>query len=127
ARYAKALSIAEADEQSDGLLVILTPQDMTDPTQTAEHLAPLTRAHGKPVLASWMGGASIAAGEEILNRAGIPTFPYPDAAAQVFNYLGQFSHNLNALYETPMLRGAAEGAHARDRATEIVTNARAGG
>ncbi len=126
-RYAQALAIAEADEHSDGLLVILTPQDMTDPTRTAEHLAPLTRAHGKPVLASWMGGASIAAGEEILNRAGIPTFPYPDAAAQVFNYLWQFSHNLNALYETPVPRGAAEGAHGRGRATEIVTKARAGG
>ena len=46
---------------------------------------------GKPVLASWMGGADVAAGEEILNRAGIPTFPYPDTAARVFNYMWRYS------------------------------------
>ena len=34
-----------------------------------------------------MGGADVAAGEEILNRAGIPTFPYPDTAARAFNYM----------------------------------------
>ena len=58
---------------------------MTDPTQTAEQLQAATPScEGKPVLASWMGGADVAAGEAILNRAGIPTFPYPDTAARVF-------------------------------------------
>jgi acetyltransferase len=37
-RYAKALEIAARDPNSDGMLVILTPQAMTDPTQTAEAL-----------------------------------------------------------------------------------------
>ena len=37
-RYAKALEIAANDPNSDGLLVILTPQAMTDPTATAEKL-----------------------------------------------------------------------------------------
>ncbi|MCX6624130.1 MAG: CoA-binding protein, partial [Acidobacteria bacterium] len=36
--YAKALEIAARDTNSDGMLVILTPQAMTDPTQTAEAL-----------------------------------------------------------------------------------------
>ena len=40
-RYAKAIEIAAQDPNSDGMLVILTPQDMTDPTKTAEELAPL--------------------------------------------------------------------------------------
>ena len=48
-----------------------------------------------------MGGADVAAGEEILNRAGIPTFPYPDTAARVFNYMWRYSYNLRGLYETP--------------------------
>src|SRR5512143_1701982 len=38
-RYAKALEIAAADPDTDGLLVILTPQAMTDPTATAKALA----------------------------------------------------------------------------------------
>jgi acetyltransferase len=102
-RYAKALEIAAKDPNSDGMLVILTPQAMTDPTLIAEQLKPLAKQEGKPVLASWMGGVDVAAGEEILNRANIPTFPYPDTAARAFNYMWQYSYNLRGLYETPAM------------------------
>src|ERR1039457_5668737 len=102
-RYAKALEIAANDPGSDGMLVILTPQAMTDPTRIAEQLKPLDKQEGKPVLASWMGGVDVAAGEEILNRANIPTFPYPDTAARAFNYMWKYSYNLRGLYETPSL------------------------
>jgi acetyltransferase len=102
-RYAKALQIAASDPNSDGMLVILTPQAMTDPTQIAEQLKPLAKQEGKPVLASWMGGVDVAAGEAILNRSNIPTFPYPDTAARAFNYMWQYSYNLKGLYETPSI------------------------
>ncbi len=102
-RYAKALEIAANDPNSDGMLVILTPQAMTDPTRIAEQLKPLAKQEGKPLLASWMGGVDVAAGEEILNRANIPTFPYPDTAARAFNYMWQYADNLKALYQTPEL------------------------
>src|SRR4028118_984746 len=39
-RYAKTLETTAGDPESDGLLVVLTPQDMTDPTATAQRLAP---------------------------------------------------------------------------------------
>ena len=61
-RYAKALEIAAKDPNSDGLLVVLTPQAMTDPTQMAEELKPYARIRDKPVLASWMGGPRSHAG-----------------------------------------------------------------
>ena len=106
-RYARAVELVAADPNSDGLLVILTPQAMTDPTRTAEDLKPYAQVAAKPLLASWMGGADVAAGESILNRAGIPTFPYPDTAARMFTSMWRYSDNLRLLYETPML--AAEG------------------
>lgn len=106
--YAKALEIAARDPNSDGLLVILAPQGMTDPTRTADQLKPYARSYGKPILASWMGGSSVAAGEAILNQAGIPTFPYPDAAARVFTCMWRYSYNLRGLYETPMPPSEAE-------------------
>src|SRR5262249_38444326 len=102
-RYARAREAAAPDAGSDGLLVILTPQAMTDPTGTAEQLKPYARLGDRPVLASWMGGASVAAGEAILNAAGIPCFPYPDTAARMFTYLWRFSYNLRGLYATPVL------------------------
>jgi len=111
-RYAQAVEIAAKDPNSDGLLVVLTPQAMTDPTQTAEQLKPYAQLHDKPILASWMGGADVAAGISILNRANIPTFPYPDTAARAFLYMWRYSYNLRGLYETPMLpmgEGAGNG------------------
>src|SRR5450432_1024031 len=104
ARYATALALAEADLASDGLLVVLTPQDMTDPTRTAEALAKYAHVAGKPVLASWMGGQQVAAGIGVLNAAGIPTFDFPDTAARAFCQMWQYARNLRGLYETPLGR-----------------------
>jgi acetyltransferase len=124
-RYAKAIDIAAADPNSDGMLVILTPQDMTDPTKTAEELAPHAQSLGKPLLASWMGGAGVAEGEAILNRANIPTFPYPDTAARMFDYMAGYAGILRRLYETPML-AAYTMDHLPDvaKAKEIIEHAR---
>ncbi|QDU63888.1 Succinyl-CoA ligase [ADP-forming] subunit alpha [Planctomycetes bacterium Pan216] len=125
-RYAKALKIAADDPNSDGLLVILTPQDMTDPTMTAETLKEHAHIPGKPVLASWMGGVDVAAGVDILNRAGVSTFDYPDAAARAFTYLWQRSYNLRAIYETPRVGHADTSVllERRARAEEIIGAAR---
>ncbi len=100
-RYAHAMEIASKDPNSDGLLVILSPQGMTSPSEIAERLKPFAKLQGKPVLASWMGGDQVAGGEHILNDAGIPTFPFPDTAARVFNYMWRYSVHLRSLYETP--------------------------
>lgn len=124
-RYARALEIAARDPSSDGLLVILTPQDMTDPTLTADALTRHARLDGKPVLASWMGGATVTAGSDILNRAGIPSFDYPDSAAQAFCAMWRSTYDLRSLYETPAL---AEGKPVdRETAAGIIDGARRAG
>ncbi len=107
-RYSKALEIAANDPGSDGLLVILAPQGMTDPAHVAESLKAHASVHGKPVLASWMGGKSVAAGVAILNAANIPTFSYPDTAARAFTYMWKYTYNLRGLYETPVLSDDAD-------------------
>lgn len=124
-RYAKTLELTAQDAHSDGLLVILTPQAMTDPTLTAEQLKPYAKISGKPVLASWMGGTEVEAGEEILNRAGIPTFGYPDTAARMFNYMWQYTENLKLLYETPTYADTND--PDRAQAANIIQHARAQG
>jgi acetyltransferase len=126
-RYAGALEIAGNDPGSDGMLVILTPQAMTDPTRTAELLAPFAHSTGKPVLASWMGGADVEAGANLLREAGIPTFPYPDTAASMFNYLWRYDESLRALYETPTLGDDEESQLNRSLAGDIVGKARSEG
>ncbi len=125
-RYGKALEIAAKDPNSDGILVILTPQAMTDPTKTAEELAPYSQSLGKPVIAAWMGGDEVAPGEGILNKASIPTFPYPDTAARVFDYMARYSENLRSLYETPVPAGDGEEVD-RERAAQIIQTVRDSG
>jgi len=127
-RYSKALEIAAKDPNSDGLLVILTPQGMTDPAQVAEGLVAHAGRHGKPILASWMGGKSVARGIEILNAANIPTFSYPDTAARAFTYMWKYTYNLRGLYETPILSDTADSfAQAQSQAKSFLDSIRATG
>jgi acetyltransferase len=127
-RYAKALEVAAKDPNSDGLLVVLTPQAMSEPTRTAESLRPYADAQGKPVLASWMGGPGVAAGEEILGAAGIPAFPYPDTAARLFAAMWRSAYNLRSLYETPNLAEDADVSdEARARVDAMIQSVRRAG
>jgi acetyltransferase len=100
-RYARATDIALQDPNSDGLLVILAPQGMTDPAKVAEGLKAHAKTHGKPILASWMGGAGVEPGVKILTAAGIPAFDYPDSAVRAFKSMWNYTYNLRGLYETP--------------------------
>jgi len=125
-RYAKALEIVAKDPNNDGLLVVLTPQDMTDPTATAEHLVKAAAGVNKPVIASWMGAGTVQDGRDVLNKAGIPNFDYPDSAARAFNYMSQYAQNLKFLYETPAIGdGMGEFPNAHKEAQELIDAVRA--
>src|SRR6516225_8824946 len=113
--FEKAVRIAISDPSSDGLLVILAPQGMTNPAEVARRLSPYAQGQGKPVLASWMGGQTVAEGEAILNAAGIPTFAFPDTAARAFDYMWSYSSHLRALYETPAMTSSGTDSGARLR------------
>ena len=127
-RYTESVKIAAADPNTDGILVVLTPQDMTHPTQTAERMCTVLANSRKPVLASWMGGADVVAGENVLNRSNIPTFDYPDTAARVFNYMWRYAYNLRSIYETPSLPIASEDeATNQKHASQLVEDIRARG
>lgn len=102
-RYAKTLEAVSKDPEVDGMLVILTPQAMTDATKTAEELKAYATTPGRPLLASWMGAEVVKEGKKILSKAGIPLFSYPDEAARLFHYMWEYSENLKALYETPVV------------------------
>ncbi len=105
-RYAKTIDLLEKDPKGDGLLVILSPQDMTDATGTAESIKRFGHTPDKPLLASWMGGESVQEGTKILSDAQIPVFTYPDDAARTFATMWRYSKNLQALYEVPVFHHA---------------------
>ena len=126
--YARALEIAIHDPNGDGLLAILAPQGMTDPARVADYLKPYAHGSGKPVLASWMGGKLVTEGVEILNKAGIPTFAYPDTAARAFCDMWRYTYNLRGIYETPSLaEEIKEGDDSREAVARALEEVRRGG
>lgn len=124
-RYEHAVKVAAADPNTDGVLVIMTPQAMSDPVEIAKKLVPFASLKDKPVLASWMGGEKASDGAAVLNGAGIPTFPFPDAAVRAFHYMWRYSYNLRALYETPAVTD--ENAGATDSARQLIESVRRSG
>ena len=103
--FAQAVAEAARDQQTDGVLAVLTPQSAATPAQVAEALRPHAHHATKPLLASFLGGRQAAGGVSILNEAGIPTVPYPDTAARSFTYMVRYARNLKSLYETPVAVG----------------------
>jgi acetyl coenzyme A synthetase (ADP forming)-like protein len=79
-RYAVASKAVLEDQNVGGVLVILTPQVMTEPVGTADALANLARQHNKPVFACFMGRGAVMEGVRRLNRHGIPNYPIPERA-----------------------------------------------
>jgi len=89
-RYQYALSTVAADPNVDGLLVVLTPQAMTEIEATAHAVGELTASTVKPVLACFMGEARVKSGIEILNQHGVPNYPFPERAALAFQAMAEY-------------------------------------
>jgi acetyltransferase len=111
ARYAKALQIVAQDGNVDGVLAVLTPQAMTHPAEIAREVATLSKASTKPLLASWMGAQSVQEGRAILNAARLPTYDYPDEAAQAFVRMHEHRERLDWLRDTQAALKAENGHH----------------
>jgi len=100
-RYTKAIEIVLEDDHVDAILIILTPQAMTDPTGTARSVAELSSKTSKLIMAAWLGGASMKEGIDILTDAEIAVYTTPEQAIKAFMTLSKYSKNLDLLYETP--------------------------
>jgi acetyltransferase len=83
-RYRFALETVSHDPNVDGLIVVLTPQAMTEVKATAEAVGELASRNHKPILACFMGKASVESGVDILNQYSIPNYPFPERAARAF-------------------------------------------
>jgi acetyltransferase len=100
-RFAKATEIVLTDENVDAVLVVLTPQAMTLPTETAKAITELAEKTSKPIMAAWLGGIIMREGISIFNNAGISVYETPEQAIRAFMTLSHYSKNLDLLFETP--------------------------
>jgi len=100
-RYRDAVSICMEDDGVDGVLVILTPQAMTQPLEVAEMLLKTASHFSKPLLTCWMGDTQIRAGRALFAQSHVPAFRTPEAAVEAFSYLTDFYRNQRLLAQTP--------------------------
>ena len=86
-RFRIAVNAALQDPQVDTVLVILTPQTMTEPGPIAEVVAAARQTTKKPIVASWIGGPAVQAGRSILRNANVPVYDFPEEAVHALNHL----------------------------------------
>ena len=100
-RYHHAVDACLHDANVDGVLVMLTPQAMSRPTEAADAVIDVAKGCSKPVITCWMGEAQVADGRRRFKEAGIPYFTTPEPAVEVFSYLSAFYENQRQLMQTP--------------------------
>lgn len=100
-RYRESLEVCLRDKNTDVVLVILTPQTMTDPSDVAREIVKVQKSENKIIIASWMGGDEVLEGRRILERGNIPIFRTPEDAIRSFLHVYKYSLHLKLLYETP--------------------------
>ncbi len=100
-RYKQSLDVCLKDENIDGVLVILTPQAMTNPTEVAEFIIEGAKHSKKPVLAAWTGGAKVEEGRALFANSNVAHFNTPEVAVDAFGFLANYAQNQILLKQIP--------------------------
>ncbi|MGD9709176.1 MAG: GNAT family N-acetyltransferase [Halothiobacillaceae bacterium] len=100
-RYGEAVRLCLADPAVDMMVVLLTPQAMTDPTGCARAVIEQAKASHKPVLACWMGETLVSEARDLFDAAGIAHFRSPETAVEALAYLVAHRRNQRLLMQTP--------------------------
>jgi acetyltransferase len=101
-RFRNVMEICLKDQNSNGFLIIYTPQGATVPSALAEIIVNLAKQTKKPILTSLMSEDSCCReARKILQRNGVPSFATPEEAVSTFMYMYSYTQNLEFLYQTP--------------------------
>ncbi|KPJ63346.1 MAG: acyl-CoA synthetase [Planctomycetes bacterium DG_23] len=90
-RYKIALRAVLADRKVDGVIVILTPQTMTDIEEIARVICQISTRATKPILACFMGVVDISKGVKILEEGAVPHYTFPESAARALGNMSQYA------------------------------------
>jgi acetate---CoA ligase (ADP-forming) len=89
-RYAMAMEVVLQDPGVHAVVVVLTPQIMTQPAETARAIVEVASRFDKPVLGCFMGARGVEEGISILNEGGIPNYTFPERAMEALFTMAQY-------------------------------------
>ncbi len=100
-RYRDAILAVAQDDAVDGMLVMLSPQAMTQPLEVAKAVIDVSDQTSKPILTCWMGEEQVVEGRMALEDAGIPAFRMPETAVELYYHISTYYRNQKLLLQTP--------------------------
>ncbi len=112
-QYASSLRLLLADENVDGVLLILPPPPMDTAVGVARQIIPIIAGAVKPVVVALMGHSLIQEARDAFHAAQIPTYPFPETAASALAALVLRTRIL-AQEEQPVIPKGIDVARARD-------------
>lgn len=101
ALYESALNIVLADPGVDGVIVVATPQAMTDPVGIANVIVKVRKSTDRPVLPSFLGGVEMEKGVQVLTQNRLLNYDDPERAAYTMHMLTKYHDIRNRVYEKP--------------------------
>ncbi|MDR0478788.1 MAG: acetate--CoA ligase family protein, partial [Burkholderiaceae bacterium] len=99
--YRLAIEAAAKDRQIDGILVLYSPKYGGDAEAIAAVMIAAKPKIAKPLVACWMGDATVLPARRKLVEAQIPNFRTPEAAVGAFGNIASFYQNQQLLQQTP--------------------------
>jgi len=100
-RYRDAILAVAQDESVDSILVMLSPQAMTQPMEVAKAVVEVSELTAKSLLCCWMGEEQVSAARKFLEDSRIPAFRMPETAIELFHHISMYYRNQKLLLQTP--------------------------
>jgi len=100
-RYQAAVNASLQDPGVDGVLVMLSPQAMTDGMACARTVIALAETSDKPVMTCWMGGKQLAEAKQLFSTHHTPGFNSPESCIEGFAFLASYQKNQQQLMQVP--------------------------
>jgi acetyl coenzyme A synthetase (ADP forming)-like protein len=123
-RYRFALNEVLADDQVNAVIVLLTPQAMTESLETAKSIVETkTEVGSKPILAVFMGGRAVEEASKLLVENGVPCFDFPEKAIQTISAMYTYKRFLSLSATEPTAFIDVN----KERVKEVIASARGDG
>ena len=84
------MDVVAKDPNVDGIMVVLTPQAMTEIVDTAKAVGEVSKKIDKPILACFMGEAKVEKGIQVLRGYDVPNYSFPERASLAFSAMSQY-------------------------------------